>query len=335
MRTQEIGRKAGLLSLLFAAVLVLASCGAAGSGGGEGGHGEMDHGSDHGSGEAGGDQGEDHGSMDHDEMGKDEMGNGSEEMPDTVAPSAAGVEMDMRAEPASPEPGEPTRLVYCVEDAESGEAVTELPVDHERQMHLIAVSRDLERFKHIHPLPNGRDFAVTAEFREGGDYVLFNEFVRDGQKVLDRRQVEVGAGGGEASLSLDTEPKTVDGVKVSLEAPDEIRAGEEAAFTYTLEENGTPVDDLEPYLGAPAHVAVVSEDTREFAHTHGEDGASGSGGSEGHGGEGEHAGHSGKQTYGPRIGFHHTFDEPGAYKVWAEFNHQGGVIAVPFVVEVE
>jgi hypothetical protein len=231
-----------------------------------------------------------------------------------------------------------------VSEAGSGEVISELPVDHERQMHLIAVSRDLEQFQHIHPEPDASgDFAVTTEFPVEGTYALFDEFVRDGRKVLDRREIEVGAGGGASSLSPDLEPKTVDGLTVSLEAPEGIRAGEEASFTYTLvKEDGTPADDLRPYLGAPAHVAIVSEDTQEFAHTHGE--AAGSSesdasGSGGHGDEGgaesdEHAGHGEGQTFGPEIGFHHTFESPGAYKIWAQFNHHGSVITVPFVVEV-
>jgi hypothetical protein len=146
-----------------------------------------------------------------------------------VAPAEAGVEIQARVEPASPAPGEPTELAYRVSDAESGEVISELPVDHERQMHLIAVSRDLEQFQHVHPEPDASgDFAVTTQFPTEGTYALFDEFVRDGRKVLDRREVEVGAGGGAASLTPDLEPKTVDGLVVSLEAPEEIRAGEEA-----------------------------------------------------------------------------------------------------------
>ena len=129
---------------------------------------------------------------------------------------------------------------------------------------------------------------------------------------------------------------------VSLEPPEAVRADEQGTFTYILEkEDGSPAKDLEPYLGAPAHVAIVSEDAREFAHTHGE--ASASGGntsdSEGNGDAGgaegeEHAGHGQGQTFGPEISFHHTFEKPGLYKVWAQFNHHGDVTTVPFVVQV-
>jgi hypothetical protein len=39
---------------------------------------------------------------------------------------------------------------------------------------------------------------------------------------------------------------------------------------FRVTEDGEPVTDLSPYLGAAAHVAIVSEDGEEFAHGHGE-----------------------------------------------------------------
>ena len=321
-------KRLGLVGLLVAVALALASYATVAGGSMQG----MDHGSE----ETEAEEGADHGTMDH-----DSMNDGAEAASGTVSPAEAGVEVETRVEPAFPVPGKPTDLAYRVSEAGSGEAISELSVDHERQMHLIAVSRDLEQFQHIHPEPGASDdFTVTTEFPTEGTYALFDEFVRDGRKVLDRREIEVGLGGGAASLSLDLEPKMVDGLTVSLKAPEEIQAGEEAAFTYTLEKgDGTPADDLEPYLGAPAHVAIVSEDTQEFAHTHGE--AVGTAGeeasdSDGHGDEGEeeHATHGEGQTFGPEISFHHTFESPGFYKIWAQFNHHGGVITVPLVVEV-
>ena len=313
-------KRLGLVGLLVAAVLAVASYATIAGGSMQG----MDHGTKE---EA------DRGSTDHGSANEDAEGASG-----AVAPAEAGVEIQVRLKPASPAPGEPTELAYRVSDAESGEVISELPVDHERQMHLIVVSRDLEQFQHVHPEPGASgDFTVKTEFPQEGTYTLFNEFVWDGRKVLDRREIEAGTDGGVASLRPDLEPKTVDGLTVSLEVPEEIRVGEEAAFTYTLKkEDGTPAYDLEPYLGAPAHVAIVSEDTQECAPTHGEASEEGSGGR----GEveaakeGEHADHSGGQTFGPEIGFHHTFEKPGLYKVWAQFNHHGAVSTVPFVVEV-
>jgi hypothetical protein len=313
----------GLAGLLLSGILALAACGAAG-----GGMGGMDHASN----KDGAGQGAEHSTRDQEVA---EASGGTPTRDEAGALAAAGVEVDLRVEPAAPEPQQPTELAYRVTDADTGEVISKMPVDHERQMHLIAVSRDLEEFQHVHPKrASSGDFTVTTRFPTRGTYVLFDEFVRDGQKVLDRREVAVGGGGGTASLRPDLAPKTVDGLEVSLEAPQEIQSGEEASFTYTLtKEDGAPADDLTPYLGAPAHVAIVSEDTERFAHTHGEAGASSEAGHDD--GGAEHAGHGmADQAYGPEIGFRHTFKAPGLYKVWAQFNHHGRVVAVPFVLDV-
>jgi hypothetical protein len=84
---------------------------------------------------------------------------------------------------------------------------------------------------------------------------------------------------------------------------------------------GEPVRDLRPYLGEAAHVVILSEDGHAFAHTPGE----AVGATEAHA--------DGAAEYGPDIAFHHTFQAPGLYKLWAQFQtHDGRVVTANFVV---
>ncbi len=313
----------GLPTLLLAVALILASCG--GSGGSE-----QD---EQGSGSA-----DDMRDMDHGEMtGMDHasMGHGPEEMQgmnmETVDPETAGVRVELTSDPTAPLPGQPVTLRYRVTDAQSGQMLTDLPIDHERPMHLIIISKDLTQFQHIHPEVGPDDaYSVTTEFTDPGTYVLYDEFVRDGQRVLDRRELPVGeASDTKVFLVPDLVPKTADSVTVALSAPGTIRAGEEASFTFTLTQGERSVTDLEPYLGAAAHVAIVSEDTEDFAHVHGEAGEA----DEGHEGMGS-MGHSPPSAFGPQVSFRHTFPHPGRYKIWGQFSREGRVITVPYVVEV-
>jgi Cu+-exporting ATPase len=314
----------GLLTPLLMAALILTSCG--GSDSAQQGESESD----------GDTQGMDHGEtsgMDHDSMdqGVGETTTANEEV---VNAEAAGASVELASEPAASQPGQPVTLSYRITD-KSGQTLTNLPLDHERPMHLIAVSSDLTQFQHIHPeIGTGDAYSVTTEFPEAGTYTLYDEFVYEGHKVLDRRELRVGEGADTApSLTRDLAPKTEGTITVAISGPEMIRAGEESSFTFTLTHGERSVTNLEPYLGAAAHVAVVSEDGEDFAHAHGEVGAD-----EGHEDMGSmddmESMDSPPAAFGPEVSLHHTFPRPGLYKMWAQFSQEGRVITVPFVVEV-
>ena len=40
-------------------------------------------------------------------------------------------------------------------------------------------------------------------------------------------------------------------------------------LSYFFTKNGKPVDDLEPYIAAEMHVAIISTDLEQFIHEHG------------------------------------------------------------------
>ncbi len=255
-------------------------------------------------------------------------GHGAEE-------KAAGVRVDFGTDPAGPDPGDAVELSYTVRDAEGGDPITNLPLDHERPMHTILVGDDLKSFAHIHP--RARDdgsYRVQTTPPDAGTYKLYTEFVSGGEKVLDRRELAVGSGDREgANLSPNLSPKTVRGTTVVLDVPEKIRAGEPVHLEFELTDDGEPVTDLSPYLGAAAHVAIVSEDGEVFAHGHGEakdteEAAHG-------GGDHEDVAHSVPETFGPGVHTDHTFEGPGLHKLWAQFERDGRVITAPFVVEVK
>jgi len=95
-------KRLGLVGILVAAVLAVASYATIAGGSMQG--------MDHGTGEEA-----DRGATDHGSANKDAEGASG-----AVAPAEAGVEIQVRVEPASPASGEPTELAYRVSDAESG-----------------------------------------------------------------------------------------------------------------------------------------------------------------------------------------------------------------------
>ncbi len=250
-----------------------------------------------------------------------------------VPPETAGVRVAWSSEPANPAPGQTVTLRYRISDAASGGSITTLPLDHERPMHLILTSMDLTQFQHIHPaLAADGSYTATTTLPQTGTYSLANEFQHGGQTVLDQEQLTVGTASiPGAPPTPDLTPKTVGGVTVALAKPQIIKAGATVPLNVLVTQDGQAVSDLQPYLGAAAHIAIVRSGGGDFQHTHSE-------GSDTHSHDGATADHAdGAVTgpFGPALAFNVTFPLAGTYKIWVQINRGGEVITTAFVVQAE
>jgi len=250
-----------------------------------------------------------------------------------VPPETAGVRVAWSSEPANPAPGQTVTLRYRISDAASGGPITTLPLDHERPMHLILTSMDLTQFQHIHPaLAADGSYTATTTLPQTGTYSLANEFQHGGQTVLDQEQLTVGTASiPGAPPTPDLTPKTVGGVTVALAKPQIIKAGATVPLNVLVTQDGQAVSDLQPYLGAAAHIAIVRSGGGDFQHTHSE-------GSDTHSHDGATADHAdGAVTgpFGPALAFNVTFPLAGTYKIWVQINRGGEVITTAFVVQAE
>ncbi|MGG4147519.1 hypothetical protein ABEW34_30870 [Paenibacillus algorifonticola] len=204
-----------------------------------------------------------------------------------------------------------------VTDAAGG-PIEKFDLNHEKLMHLIAVSSDLNYFSHIHPnYESGGKFTVKETFPAAGAYKLFADFIPTGaaQQTMSTEVEVTGQAAAKVELKADQElVKTVEGQQVKL-ALSTTKAGEEAKLTYTLEDaaTGEPVTDLEPYLGAVGHVVIISGDLAKYLHVHPLD----------------------ESAKGPDAVFATEFPEPGVYKIWGQFQRGGKTFIVPFVVNIQ
>lgn len=219
-------------------------------------------------------------------------------------------------------PGKPTMLMFTLKDP-TGAPVTTLETVHEKIMHLLIVSKDLSWYAHEHPeVQKDGTFNLTFTFPQAGEYVLFHDFTppKVGQQVVQVPIKVEGAAPTAKPLAVDADkPKTVDGYTVALDTGGPVKTGAETHLAYTITKDGNPVTDLQPYLGAMGHLVIISQDVKNFVHSHPhEEGA-------------EHA--SGGKS-GPKIDFEAHFEKPGTYKGWAQFQHMGKVITVPFTFNV-
>jgi Cu+-exporting ATPase len=275
------------------------------------------------------------------------QGEHGEAAPPAVSAADAGVQVDLVA-PDTLAPGQPVALLYRLADAQMGQPVDDVVESHERPMHLIAVSQDLRLFQHIHPEPTSTsgEYRVETTFPEPGSYLLFDEFMRaGGQNIVKRDTLIVGVPGPAAPVALaeDLSPKQDGQVRVTLQGAERLRVGQQARLVFHLDNasTGTPIRDLAPYLGSPAHAVILDQAASVFVHAHGE-----SVGAAGHSMPGMgpmtsgtspavgHA-HDDAAAYGPDIAVEHTFAAPGMYKLWGQFQaHDGHVITADFVVHV-
>jgi Cu+-exporting ATPase len=249
------------------------------------------------------------------------------EIPPTEA-GAAGFDVRLDV-PDTTRPGVPTTVTATVVDAGTGEPVTDLTRSHDAWMHLIATRADLGTFAHVHPEPTGRpgQLQVEVTFPTAGTYVVNTEFRQQGEMAdVHQRQLVTIAGHAPEPVTLATGPRTVvvDGVKVQLDGEAVVGRTSDLRFVFTDAANGTPVEDLQPFLAAAGHIVVMRADAQTFAHEHAE--------IEDAQGRPVFALHG--STFGPELDVHAEFETPGVYRLWGQFRRADGhVVTVPFTVE--
>lgn len=230
---------------------------------------------------------------------------------------------------------------------ELGRPQQDLAISHDRLLHMIIVSEDFSSFSHVHP-DNDRpltaeeiadaSFSVPYTFPASQRYVVAVDYAVRAQSFSHHETVPVLGERHQPHLPLNQETTQLfDGYEVTLRGASTLRAGNRLnILSYHISRNGTPVTDLESYLAAPMHFAVVSEDLREFVHAHGElplplferFGHT-------HTTAGAHVHKALPEKFGPHIEAHLTFPKPGAYVIFGEFKHDGQVIVTRFPVRVE
>jgi len=219
--------------------------------------------------------------------------------------------------------GTPVRFRLEAPD-EHGQPIREFECVHERPIHFIVASADLAEFDHIHPeLVAGDAYEVTYTFPHGGAYHMWADYSLPGEAPhVDEFNVTVE---GDARLvqKLAQSPaltQSAGSLSVELVAAKPVRAGEDIPITLKL--TGA-TETLEPYLGAWAHVIVVGENLRSFAHAHPIETAGTATPVHTH----VLAGSAPKEIH-----ITTSFPAPGLYKLWGQFQQSGKVLTVPFVL---
>ncbi|MDQ1472285.1 MAG: hypothetical protein QOJ99_3765 [Bryobacterales bacterium] len=239
----------------------------------------------------------------------------------TDIPLASVYHAKFQTSPRQLRAGQPAQLVFTVEDF-TGKSIRSLQIVHEKPMHLMIVSHDLSEFAHIHPEPSaGNTFRVPHVFRSGGEYRLFADFTPLGAgNRIESFTVNV-QGAVHAPVPLDlsgAQTSDIGGIRMALSLGEPLRTGKDIGFSMSLADakTGSPIRNLQRYLGAWAHIAIISQDTQEFIHVH----------------PMEEEMKNGMSPSAIRTAT--GFRKAGVYKMWVQFQREGKVFAAPFVLHV-
>jgi hypothetical protein len=206
-----------------------------------------------------------------------------------------------------------TRLDFQVLTS-SGRPLLDYTREHEKDLHLIVVRRDLTGFQHVHPTLDRATGTWSVDVRlTPGVWRVIADFTPEGwEGVTLADDVSVAGDFSPRPLPSDDRSATVEAAEgtytVTLEGDTAPGAG--TVLTARVELDGEPVTDLEPYLGAFGHLVAIRAGDLGYLHVHPEEGEP-----------------------GPAVDFATGFPSPGTYRLFLDFQHRGVVRTAAFTVE--
>lgn len=228
----------------------------------------------------------------------------------------SNVSMKFTATPASPNANEEVTLSMTPKKNDNDKEQVALDVEHTKKIHLIVVNEDLSWFDHIHPELNADgSYTVIEKFPAAGKYTLFADYKPSGANhTVDYLNVKV-AGTEPAAKTYNADKLTGDGgdgFSVSL-TPEggKFLTNMPMHINGLMKQNGKEVNvnTLEDYLGAKAHMVVVGLADKKYLHVH-------------------------PGVEGAKFDLHTTFDKPGVYRGWIQYQSKGKVHTSDFVFNV-
>ncbi|MEU7630101.1 hypothetical protein AB0C34_08965 [Nocardia sp. NPDC049220] len=189
-----------------------------------------------------------------------------------------------------------------------GAPVTHYLRSHDKDLHLIVVRRDMAAFQHVHPTLEGDGhWNALLDLTRAGDYRVFADFTPEGGDNLTLgADLRVGGVYDPRPLPAAASTTTVGGYTVTMDG--DVIPGQSSKVSLSLQRDGKPVTDLQPYLGAYGHLVALRAADLAYLHIH----------PDGHPGDGV-------TPAGPGIAFQVLAPSAGDYRLFLDFQHDGVV----------
>ncbi len=201
-------------------------------------------------------------------------------------------------------------FAFTITDVD-GTAVQQFDVRHDRELHLIVVSRDLGTFAHVHPERDADGvWHVDLPALAAGPYRAFADFQPTGGPALTLG-IDLAVPGEVAAPTPLEERRTdtVDGYTVTLAG--DVASGGSSEVVVTVERDGAVVT-TEPYLGAAGHLVAIRDGDLGYLHVHPID-----------------------ETPSGPVRFGVETPGAGTYGLYFDFAHEGVVRTAHFVVTAD
>jgi hypothetical protein len=232
--------------------------------------------------------------------------------------------VSLQYDPQIPEAGKPAKLSVYITEQPSGDTIHEFETIHDKLMHLIIVGEDLSYFAHIHPTlkVSKNAFTIFHTFPEAGKYKIWIDFKpKNGSQTIVAFNSNATGKPIHKPIPITNDKQYSKEIarkyQITLTRPKEIRANSDVEIAFSISNiSGRPITDLEPLMGAGGHSVIISDDVKEFLHVHPSEEVDAT------------------WRGGPAVRFKTRFPNPGPYKVWGQFQHQGRTITPDFVLDV-
>ncbi|WP_235738846.1 DUF748 domain-containing protein [Nocardioides alcanivorans] len=178
---------------------------------------------------------------------------------------------------------------------------------HEKQLHLIAVRRDLTGFQHVHPTLGERGTWRTELDLTPGTWRVFADFSAHGAPLTLGADLQVAGDYEPTEAAAESRTAEVDGYEVRLTG--DLTPGSDTELSLAITKDGRPVTDLQPYLGAYGHLVALRAGDLAYLHVHPEEGDA-----------------------GPEVVFHTNVPSTGRYHLYLDFRHEGVVRTAAFTL---
>lgn len=221
--------------------------------------------------------------------------------------------------------GTPITVHLALKFKDSGKPVRPKDIDvvHTERIHLLITDTSLEDYQHIHPKPTKTQGVYAFQWtpKVSNPYKMWVNVTPKGAPSDLYIPVQLA----DFPPTSKQEHKETDSFKnerfdVALTFEDAVVAGKAVMGHVMLKDvKGMPIKDLEPVMGAFAHIVAFNQDLDEVAHLHpmGPEPTKKS------------------DRGGPKLSFHLMAKKPGFYKFWVQIRHKGEDHYIPFGVRVK